>query len=102
VLIPGRTYQIVEVLNSDDEVSAGYTAKVSEKFTVTVGENNVLEVSPSAIDMENNRTKGWITVKKNLLTYDEEAIQESRTFYYRIYKVEENVETALDLGELNG
>ena len=98
VLIPGHTYQIVEILDPNDDVSAGYTAKVSGPIAVTVGSNNVLVVNPSVVAMENNRSKGWISVSKILKDYDGNTISEARTFYYSIFRVENGVEAAIDLG----
>lgn len=89
VLLPGHYYQIVEKL-AEDDISKGYTAKVSGEVHVTVGENNRLVVAPEGIDIENNRTKGWLMVSKKLLDHDNDEIQESRTFYYKLYRRSED------------
>ncbi len=98
ILIPGRTYQIVEVLNPNDPISAAYTAKVSGAIQVSVGDSNVIIVNPSGVNMENERAKGWLNVSKVLENYDGETINGKRTFYYSIFKVEGDQETAIPLG----
>lgn len=84
VLKPGHEYQIVERLA--EEKYPAYSPKVSERITVSVGQGNILVLSPAQITISNTRDKGWITVQKTLKTFDGEVISAKRDFYYKILK----------------
>lgn len=92
VLIPGHTYQVAEYLDPNASYSNAYDAKVSEPVTVTVdmeNQTNTLVLNPGAVAITNERSYGWLTISKRLNDYYGEESKEQRTFFYRIYPVDE-------------
>ncbi len=92
VLMPGHTYQVVEYLDPTASYSDAYEAKVSEPVKVTVdmeNRTNTLVLTPGAVAITNERSRGWLTISKRLNDHYGEELGEQRTFFYRVYPVDE-------------
>lgn len=85
-LVPGNTYQIVEILNYGEDDDVIYDPVISEPFEADVDEQNVIRMK--SVSMDNIRAYGFLQVQKVLKNaYGDPLTGDTRVFHYQITKV---------------